>query len=87
MASTSSPPPPGPTMSGFAERAGMRMGRALSPRDVAQRTLDTLGHKPTALPGLLSRVLKDSVTPLPRRVRVRIMGTVMAGMTGHQHTG
>lgn len=78
---------PGPTRTGFADRADMRMGRALSPRDVAQATLDALGRRPTALPGLLSRVLKDGIAPLPRRARVRIMGSVMAGMTGHQRTG
>jgi uncharacterized protein len=72
---------PGPTRSGFAERAGMTMGRALSSADVARGTLDALGRRPTALPGLLSRVLKDSLAPLPRRTRVRIMGSVMAGMT------
>ncbi len=77
---------PGPTHSGFAENAGMRMGRALSTRAVARSILATLGRRPTALPGLLSRVLKDSLAPLPRRTRVRIMGSVMAGMTGHQHT-
>lgn len=77
---------PGPTHSGFAGRADMRMRRALSPRDVARGTLDTLGRRPTALPGLLSRVLRDGLAPLPRRARVRIMGSVMAGMTGHQRT-
>jgi len=75
---------PGPTNSGFAERADMRMGRALSPRAVARGTLTALGRRPTAFPGLLSRVLKDSLAPLPRRTRVRVMGSVMAGMTGHQ---
>ena len=78
---------PGPTHSGFADRADMTMGRALSPTVVARGTLDALGRRPTALPGLLSRVLKDSLAPLPRRARVRIMGSVMAGMTGHQRTG
>jgi len=77
---------PGPTHSGFAERADMRMGRALSARVAAQGTLAALGRRPTAVPGLLSRVLKDSLAPLPRRTRVRIMGSVMAGMTGHQRT-
>jgi len=77
---------PGPTDSGFADRADMRMGRALSTRTVAQGTLAALGRRPTALPGLLSRVLKDSLAPLPRRARVRIMGSVMAGMTGHRRT-
>ncbi len=73
---------PGPTASGFAARAGMAMGRALAPRDVARATLDTLGRRPTALPGLLSLVLRGSLAPLPRRARVRIMGSVMAGMAG-----
>ena len=77
---------PGPTHSGFAERADMRMGRALSAGAVAQGTLAALGRRPTAVPGLLSRILKDSLAPLPRRTRVRIMGSVMADMTGHQRT-
>jgi uncharacterized protein len=71
---------PGPVNTGFADTAGMRMGRVLSPRQVAQGSLDALGRRPTAFPGRLSRVLKDSLAPLPRRARVRIMGTVMAGM-------
>jgi uncharacterized protein len=75
---------PGPTRSGFADRAGMTMGRALSPAAVARGTLDALGRRPTALPGLLSRVLKDGLAPLPRRARVRIMGSVMAGMTAQR---
>ena len=75
---------PGPTHSGFADHAGMRMGRALTPAAVARGTLAALGRRPTALPGLLSRGLKDSLAPLPRRVRVRIMGSVMAGMTNGQ---
>ncbi len=78
---------PGPTASGFAERAGMTMGRTLSPADVARGTLDALGRRPTALPGLLSQVLKGSLAPLPRRARVRIMGSVMAGMTRRQPSG
>jgi short-subunit dehydrogenase len=75
---------PGPVNSGFADAAGMRMGRVLSPRAVAQRSLDALGRRPTAFPAPLSRVLKDSLAPLPRRARVRIMGSVMAGMTAHR---
>ncbi|MET8852011.1 SDR family NAD(P)-dependent oxidoreductase [Amycolatopsis sp. NPDC004625] len=74
---------PGPTHSGFAGRAGMRMGTALTPETVARGTLSALGRRPTALPGLLTRVLKAALLPLPRRGRVRIMGSVMAGMTGH----
>ena len=78
---------PGPTHTGFADRAGMRMGRALEPAVVARATLDALGRRPTAFPGLLSRALKDSLAPLPRRLRVRIMGSVMAGMTRSDRSG
>ncbi len=77
---------PGPVNSGFAERAGMRMGRALPPGTAARGVLDALGRRSIALPGFRSRLLKDSLAPLPRRIRVRIMGSVMAGMTSHQHS-
>lgn len=74
---------PGPTDSGFAARAGMRMGTALKPRDVAQPTLDALGRRPTVLPGTLSKLLAYSLAPLPRWARVQVMGRVMSGMTRH----
>lgn len=75
---------PGPTNSGFADRAGMRMGKALSPADIAQPTLDALGRKSTVLPGFLSKLLTYSLVALPRWARVRIMGQVMGGMTKHK---
>jgi short-subunit dehydrogenase len=75
---------PGPTESGFAERANMKMGKALRPVDVAQRTLNALGRKTTVLPGFLSKLLRYSLAPLPRWARIRIMGKVMRGMTKHQ---
>ena len=50
--------------------------------ELAPLGVDVLGRRPTALPGLLSRALRSAVAPLPRRVRV--MGSVMAGMTSHQ---
>ena len=74
---------PGPTGSRFAARAGMKMGSTLTPADVARGTLKALGRRPTALPGTLSKVLAYTLAPLPRRVRVGIMGRVMAGMTKH----
>jgi short-subunit dehydrogenase len=74
---------PGPVNSGFAARAKMRMGLALQPAEVAQATLDALGRKTTAVPGLLSKVLSWSLLPLPRSARVGIMGAVMGGMTKH----
>lgn len=72
---------PGPTNSGFAARAGMRMGLALNPADVAQPTLDALGRRATVLPGLLSKFLTYALVFLPRTARVRIMGRVMRSMT------
>lgn len=78
---------PGPTDSGFAARAGMRMGRSLKPSDVAQPTLRALGVRTTVLPGALSKLLTYSLAPLPRRSRVGIMGRVMSGMTGDGKPG
>jgi short-subunit dehydrogenase len=72
---------PGPTNSGFAERAGMEMGQVLHPKEVAQGTLDALGQKSLVLPGLLTKLLTYSLVPLPRWARVRIMGSVMKSMT------
>lgn len=76
---------PGPTNSGFATRAGMQMGMALNPEAVAQPTLNALGRRTTVLPGLLSKLLVYSLVPLPRSLRVRIMGVVMHSMTKHRH--
>lgn len=74
---------PGPTNSGFADRARMTMGAALNPADVARPILDALGRRPTVLPGFLSKLITYSLVPLPRRLRVRIMGMVMDGMVQH----
>lgn len=75
---------PGPTNSGFAARAGMRMGLALKPEDLAQPILLALGRRSTVLPGTLSKLLVYSLVLLPRWARVRIMGGVMRGMTKHR---
>jgi short-subunit dehydrogenase len=74
---------PGPTNSGFADRAGMKMGKALSAAEVAQGTLEALGRKSTVLPGFLSKLLTYSLVPLPRWARVKIMGGVMKSMAKH----
>lgn len=74
---------PGPTNSGFADRAGMKMGKALGAAEVAQGTLQALGRKSTVLPGFLSKLLTYSLVPLPRWMRVQIMGGVMKSMTKH----
>jgi uncharacterized protein len=75
---------PGPVHSGFATRANMRMGAAVSPTVVARQSLNALGRKGTVIPGVLSKLLTYSLAPLPRFLRTRILGRVMQGMTRHQ---
>jgi hypothetical protein len=77
---------PGPTHSNFAARAGMQLGVALEPADIAQPILTALGRQPTVRPGFLSKLLTYSLMPLPRSARVRIMGGVMSSMTKHQRS-
>ena len=72
---------PGPVHSGFASRAGMQMGMALTPADVARATIGALGRHATVVPGGLSKLLTYSLRPLPRWARVRILGRIMGGMT------
>jgi short-subunit dehydrogenase len=74
---------PGPVASGFGRRARMQMGAAEKPETVAQATLDALGKKMTVTPGPLSKFLTWSLMTAPRGLRVRIMGRIMRGMTGH----
>jgi short-subunit dehydrogenase len=76
---------PGPVQTAFGARAGMQIGKALQPREVALSTLNSLGVKSTVLPGFLSKLLGYSLVPLPRGMRVRIMGMVMKGMTKDKH--
>lgn len=75
---------PGPVHSGFALRAGMRMGLAATPAVVAEGTLEALGRLGTVRPGWISKLLEWSLAPLPRWGRVRVMARVMAGMTSHR---
>jgi short-subunit dehydrogenase len=76
---------PGPTASGFADRAGMRMSGADSPDQIADPILDALGTRATVLPSARSKFLRWAVITIPRRSgRVWIMGNVMKGMTKHR---
>jgi len=78
---------PGPVASGFAGRAGMTMGRALTPKAVGAETLAALGRIGTVRPGFLSKLLEAALSPLPRWGRTRIMTLVMAGMTRRKKNG
>jgi short-subunit dehydrogenase len=71
---------PGPTDTEFAGRAGMKMGNALDPAEVARQTLGALGTRSTVLPGFRTKFLTYSLALLPRWARVRVMGNVMSGM-------
>lgn len=71
---------PGPTKTGFADRAGMKMGSALDPAAIAPEILRSLGRTTTVLPGFLSKLLVYSMIPLPRWARIKIMGGVMKSM-------
>jgi short-subunit dehydrogenase len=75
---------PGPVHSGFARRAGMRMGMASTPEVVARGTIEALGRRGTVRPGWLSKLLEWALAPLPRWGRVRMMALVMGGMTRHR---
>ncbi len=75
---------PGPVASGFAARADMRMGMALTPAQVARRTIRALGRRTTVRPGWLSQFLELLLAPLPRWGRTRILQQVMGGFTAHQ---
>ena len=74
---------PAQVRSGFAARADMRMGTALTPRRVARGTIRALGRRGTVRPGFMSKFLEGALK-LPRAVRTRIMNIVMSGMTAHQ---
>ncbi len=78
---------PGPVASGFAERADMRLGQPMRARGVARTILPALGRRTTIRPGFMSKFLGLSLGSLPRAFRMRIMASVMAGMTRHQDAG
>jgi short-subunit dehydrogenase len=75
---------PGPVHTGFAARAGLQMGLALTPDVVAAQTLRALGRQVTVRPGWLSKLLGWSLATAPRPLRVHIMGRVMAGMAARR---
>jgi len=73
---------PGPVGTGFAARAGMRMGQAATPELVARSALAVLGRRTTVRPGFLAKFLGWSLAMLPRWGRVRVTGVIMTGMVG-----
>jgi uncharacterized protein len=70
---------PGPTASGFGERARMNMGKVMSAQTVAAATLNGLGKSSTVLPGYLSKLLRSALMTAPRFLQVQIIGNIMRG--------
>lgn len=75
---------PGPVRSGFSQRANMNMSMIMTPAQIGIPILNALGNQSTVLPGLLTKVLVYSLRTVPRWGKIKIMGTVMGGMTKHQ---
>ncbi len=75
---------PGPVKSGFAARADLQMGVALSPDVLPEPILAALGQRITVRPGWLSWLLEAAFLGQPRTFRSLILSRVMAGMTQHQ---
>ncbi|MEM9433945.1 MAG: SDR family oxidoreductase [Pseudomonadota bacterium] len=75
---------PGPVATGFATRAGMQVSGAASPVTVAKATVSALGRVRTTRPGFLSKLMGYGLAILPRRLRSRILTSVMSGMTKHR---
>lgn len=74
---------PGPVRSGFESRADMKMSNALQTEDIGVPILKALGKKNTVYPGVLTKLLLFGLRTVPRWGKVKIMGKVMRGMTGH----
>ena len=74
---------PAQVASGFGARADMRMTGA-DPVPIARNTLDALGRRTLVIPHGKGKFLTAALAPLPRPLRVRVMATVMKGMTKHQ---
>jgi len=72
---------PGPTHSGFADRAGMKVGQAMSSAEVADAAMRALGRRGTVFPGWLSKLLRALTGWMPRWAAARVFGNAMASMT------
>ncbi|PWJ51780.1 hypothetical protein SAMN06264364_12058 [Quadrisphaera granulorum] len=78
---------PGPVRTGFADRAGMTMGRADDPAVVVASTFAALGGRvPVVSGGGGSRLLTLSLATAPRPLRTRILAGAVARMSGAAST-
>ena len=72
---------PGPVATGFASRSKMQLGKAATPKVVAQESLAALGHKKVIHPGWLAKLMVFALSTAPRSIRIKIMGAIMRDMT------
>jgi short-subunit dehydrogenase len=77
---------PGPVETGFAARSNLSPTISADPRRVARETVAALGHRTTVKPGMLAKVLINSLGTLPRFLRTMILSGIMASRTKH-HNG
>lgn len=71
---------PGPTATGFADRAGLTLGPAATSDTVAAEILASTNRRGTFFPGALAKLLRGLFATLPRALAARVFGTVMRGM-------
>lgn len=76
---------PGPVATGFAKRSKMQMGQTATPDVVAIESLEALGKKHIVHPGWLAKLMMFGLSTAPRFIRVKIMGSIMSGMTKQLH--
>jgi short-subunit dehydrogenase len=72
---------PGPVETGFALRSKMELGNAATPDTVARESIGALGRRKVVRPGLLAKKLAFLLSTVPRWAKVKIMSSVMSGMT------
>jgi hypothetical protein len=72
---------PGPVATGFASRSNMQIGKAATPKVVAQESLVALGNKTVIHPGWLAKLMVFALSTAPRSIRIKIMGAIMRDMT------
>jgi uncharacterized protein len=72
---------PGPVQSGFAARAAMNLTNPEPAARIARDILDALGAKSNVVPGRTGKLLTAALSTAPRSLRVKIMQSIMRGMT------
>jgi short-subunit dehydrogenase len=72
---------PGPVATNFGQKAKLLMKQSLLPNQVALPILKALGRRKVVYPGWLSKLIHLALMTAPRRLKIRIMGKIMHGMT------